>query len=65
MIKLRDFLKIANDPVEIMDGSNNVVLIDDTYFDNDILSQELLDMEVSTVDAREHRLLVELEGVIR
>lgn len=65
MIKLRDFLKIANDPVEIMDGSNNVVLIDDAYFDNDILSQELLDMEVSTVDAREHRLLVELEGVIR
>jgi hypothetical protein len=65
MIKLRDFLKIANDPVEIMDGSNNVVLIDDTYFDNDILSQKLLDMEVSTVDAREHRLLVELEGVIR
>ena len=65
MIKLRDFLKIANDPVEIMDGLNNVVLIDDTYFDNDILSQKLLDMEVSTVDAREHRLLVELEGVIR
>lgn len=65
MIKLRDFLKISNDPVEIMDGSNNVVLIDDTYFDNDILSQKLLDMEVSTVDAREHRLLVELEGVIR
>ena len=65
MIKLRDFLKIANDPVEIMDGSNNVVLIDDTYFDNDILSQKLLDMEVSTVDARVNRLLVELEGVIR
>lgn len=65
MIKLRDFLKISNDPVEIMDGSNNVVLIDVTYFDNDILSQKLLDMEVSTVDAREHRLLVELEGVIR
>lgn len=65
MIKLRDFLIIANDPVEIMDGSNNVVLIDDTYFDNDILSQKLLDMEVSTVDARENRLLVELEGAIR
>lgn len=65
MIKLRDFLKIANDPVTIMDGQNNVVLIADTYFDNDILSQKLLDMEVETVDARDHRLLVELEGDIK
>lgn len=65
MIKLRDFLKIANDPVEIMDGTNNVVLFADTYFDNDILSQKLLDMEVATVDAREHRLLVDLEGDIK
>lgn len=65
MIKLRDFLKIANDPVEIMDGTNTVVLFADTYFDNDILSQKLLDMEVATVDAREHRLLVDLEGDIK
>lgn len=65
MIKLRDLLKIANDPVGIMDGPNNVVLISDTYFDNDILSQKLLDMEVAIVDARDHRLLVELEGDIK
>lgn len=65
MIKLRDFLKIADGPVTIIDGVHNAVIIDDMYFDSDILSQRLLDMEVSTVDAREHRLLVELEGVIR
>lgn len=66
MIKLRDLLKISNDKVEIMyDASSTVVLFNDAYFDKDILSQKLLDMEVATVDAREHRLLVELEGDIK
>ena len=64
MIKLRDFLKIANDPVIVIDGTHDVILIDVIYFDSDILSQKLLDMEISTVDARDHRLLVELEGDI-
>ena len=65
MIKLRDFLKIANDSVVITDGMTDVVSIGDQYFDNDILSQKLLDMEVSAVDARDRRLLVELEGDIK
>ena len=65
MIKLRDFLKIANDPVAIRDGNKDVASINDLYFYDDILSKRLLDMEVGIVDARDHKLLVELEGDIK
>lgn len=46
-------------------GVHNAVIIDDMYFDSDILSQRLLDMEVANVDARDHRLLVGMEGDIK
>ena len=61
MIKLRDFLKIANDPVIIKDGISEVLIISDDWFENDILSENLLGMEVSTVDAEAHRLVVRLK----
>ncbi len=61
MITLKDFLKIANNDVVICDGDKNVILINELYFDNDILSANLLNKTVVTVDAENGKLLVTLE----
>ena len=50
MIKLKDFLKVANSPINIRDGFNVVITINDAYFDNDLLSEKLLNSEVEIVE---------------
>lgn len=45
MIKLSDFLKIANDPVCITDGVRELILISDRWFENDILSKKTIRYE--------------------
>lgn len=66
MITLKDFLNIANNDVVICEGDNNVILINFLYFDNDILSADLLNktVAVAAVDAENGKLLVTLEEVI-
>lgn len=64
MITLKDFLNIANNDVVICEGDNNVILINFLYFDNDILSADLLNKTVAAVDAENGKLLVTLEEVI-
>ena len=66
MIKLRDFLEVANSPVTIKDGIHNVMTISDDYFDfnYNILSEKLLDSEVSIVEADSKCFTVALEGGI-
>lgn len=61
MITLKDFLNIANNDVVICEGDNNVILINFLYFDNDILSADLLNKTVASVDAENGKLLVTLE----
>ena len=50
MIKLKDFLKVASSPINIRDGFNVVITINDAYFDNDLLSEKLLNSEVEIVE---------------
>ena len=61
MITLKNFLNIANDDVVICEGNDNVILINESYFDNNILSADLLNKTVVTVNAENGKLLVTLE----
>ena len=63
MIKLKDFLKIANDPVIIRNEDDNVLRINDTYFDKDLLSDKLLNSEVTIVEAEDYHIIVRLKEV--
>lgn len=63
MIKLKDFLKIANDPVVIRNEDDNVLRINDTYFDKDLLSDKLLNSEVTIVEAEDYHIIVRLKEV--
>ena len=61
MIKLKDFLEVANRPVTIVRNFEEIVSINDNHFDEDILSERLLNMDVAIVDTRhEGNLIVEL-----
>lgn len=61
MIRLKDFLKIANDPVIIRNEDDNVLRINDTYFDKDLLSDKLLNSEVTIVEAEDYHIIVRLK----
>lgn len=61
MITLKDFLNTANNDVVICEGSYNVILINNLYFDYNILSADLLNKTVATVDAVNGQLHVRLE----
>ena len=61
MIRLKDFLKIANDPVIIRNEYDNVLRINDTYFDKDLLSDKLLNSEVTIVEAEDYHIIVILK----
>lgn len=63
MIRLKDFLKIANDPVIIRNEDDNVLRINDTYFDKDLLSDKLLNSEVTIVEAEDYHIIVRLKEV--
>ena len=63
MIRLKDFLKIANDPVIIRNEDDNVLRINDTYFDKDLLSDKLLNSEVTIVEAEDYHIIVILKEV--
>ena len=63
MIKLKDFLQIANDPVVIRNEDDNVLRINDTYFDKDLLSDKLLNSEVTIVEAEDYHIIVRLKEV--
>ena len=63
MIRLKDFLKIANDPVIIRNEYDNVLRINDTYFDKDLLSDKLLNSEVTIVEAEDYHIIVRLKEV--
>ena len=67
MVKLRDFLQVAVDPVVIEEKNKNVVEIDPGYLKTDILSQQLLDSEIRMVGAimNDRKLHVVLEGAIK
>ena len=45
----------------ICEGNDNVILINKSYFDNNILSADLLNKTVATVNAENGKLLVTLE----
>ena len=61
IITLKNFLNIANDDVVICEGNDNVILINKSYFDDNIMSENLLNKTVSTVDAENGKLFVTLE----
>lgn len=66
MVKLRDFLHVANDTVVIEEKGAYVVEIDPLYFKADILSKKLLDSEIRMVGSMmsDGKLHVVLEGDI-
>ena len=62
MIKLKDFLKIADDQVVILNGIDDVILINDSYFDADLLSEKLLNSEIDAVGVSESKIVIRLKG---
>lgn len=60
MIKLKDFLKIANNDVVITDGCMNMILLSRDFFDSDILSENILNAEICKVKSMDKQLIVEL-----
>ena len=61
MIKLKDLLKIANSILIIRDEEDIVMEINDSYSDKNLLSEKILNKTVCIVEAKNNRLLVELE----
>ena len=62
MIKLKDFLKIADDQVVILNGNDDVILINDSYFDVDLLSEKLLNSEIDAVGVSKSKIVIRLKG---
>ena len=62
MIKLKDLLKIANSILIIRDEEDIVMEINDSCSDENLLSEKLLNKTVCIVEAKNNRLLVDLEG---
>ena len=58
MIKLKDFLKVANEPVVIREGVINALTINDCFFDSDLLSEKLLNSEVERVESDNKQIIV-------
>lgn len=65
MIKLREFLKLANDPVIVREGSVDVIRIDDCFLDCDLLSEKLLNSEVELVESCDENIIVILKEELR
>ena len=65
MIKLREFLKLANDPVIVREGSVDVIRIDDCFLDCDLLSEKLLNSEVELVESCDKNIIVILKEELR
>lgn len=67
MVKLKDFLQVAKDPVVIEENGAHAIAIDPLYFKADILSQKLLDSEIRVVGSMmsDGKLHVALEGDIK
>ena len=63
MIKLKDFLKIANDPVIIRNEDDNVLRINDNYFDRNLFSDNLLNSEITIVEVEDHHIIIKLKEV--
>lgn len=62
MIKLKDFLKVADDQVVIINGCDDVVLINDSYFNADLLSEKLLNSEIDAVGSSDSKIVIRLKG---
>ena len=60
MIKLKDFLKIANNDVVITDGRIDMILLSRGFFDSDILSKNILNAEICKVKSMNEQLIVKL-----
>lgn len=67
MVKLRDFLQVAVDPVVIEEKGKNVTEINPAYLKTDILSKKLLDSKIKMVGTlmSDGKLHVVLEGAIK
>lgn len=65
MIKLREFLKLSNDPVIVREGSVDVIRIDDCFLDCDLLSEKLLNSEVELVESCNKNIIVILKEELR
>ena len=65
MIKLREFLKLANDTVIVREGSVDVIRIDDCFLDCDLLSEKLLNSEVDLIESCDKNIVVILKEELR
>ena len=65
MIKLRELLKLANDPVIVREGSVDVIRIDDCFLDCDLFSEKLLNSEVELVESCDKNIIVILKEELR
>lgn len=65
MINLREFLKLANDPVIIREGIIDVIRISDCFLDADLLSEKLLNSEVELVESCDKNIIVILKEELR
>ncbi len=67
MVKLRDFLQVADDTVVIEEKGEHVVEIDPLFAKADLLSQKLLDSKIKIVGTlmSDGKLHVILEGDIK
>ena len=65
MIKLREFLKLANDPVIVREGTVDVIRIDDRFLDVDLLSEKLLNSEVILVESCDKNIVVILKEELK
>lgn len=61
MIKLKDFLKVANSDIVIKDGADDVLTLRYNYFDENVLSEKILNSEIDMVDNRNGYILVYLK----
>ena len=65
MISLREFLKLANDPVIVREGSVDVIRISGCFLDADLLSEKLLNSEVELVESCDKNIIVILKEELR
>lgn len=64
MIKLKDFLKVANREIVIKDGAYDILTLRYNYFDENVLSEKLLNSEIDIVDTSNGCIIVYLKDEV-
>lgn len=64
MIKLKDFLKVANREIVIKDGAYDILTLRYNYFDENVLSEKLLNSEIDIVDTSNGYIIVYLKDEV-